>query len=255
MRMLLFVPALFFFMLPLARCAIIKRAQRRKTAAIEAAAIAKAKAEAESKAIRDAAKAATLMTLLPPEKPKGKRGRPRKKPQEQRDAKKRPVIIPEPATETSSSVMVHDEEPAPETQGASAVMRPENTSQLQPATPALVPKPTLSIRGNNIFVGHVVSFTGKLSCMKRWDAIDAVRKNGGTSHDSFAVGTTLLVVGKKPSEKKLKMAAERKDKIRVISPEEFYIMLQMPLTLEADEFEVFVRSRLSHNNAHKEVRS
>lgn len=52
------------------------------------------------------------------------------------------------------------------------------------------------------FSGQVVSFTGKLQSMKRADAIKAVQAAGGRAYADFPAGTTILVVGTNPGQKK-----------------------------------------------------
>ena len=52
------------------------------------------------------------------------------------------------------------------------------------------------------FQGETVSFTGTLSSMTRAQAIERVKQAGGKAYKDMPAGTTLLVVGKNPGEKK-----------------------------------------------------
>ena len=52
------------------------------------------------------------------------------------------------------------------------------------------------------FQGETVSFTGTLSSMTRAQAIERVKQAGGKAYKDMPAGTTLLVVGNNPGEKK-----------------------------------------------------
>ena len=68
------------------------------------------------------------------------------------------------------------------------------------AAPAPAQRPETIPAG--AFSGQVVSFTGKLQSMKRADAIKAVQAAGGRAYADFPAGTTILVVGTNPGQKK-----------------------------------------------------
>ena len=68
------------------------------------------------------------------------------------------------------------------------------------AAPAPAQRPETILAGT--FSGQVVSFTGKLQSMKRADAIKAVQAAGGRAYADFPAGTTILVVGTNPGQKK-----------------------------------------------------
>lgn len=125
--------------------------------------------------------------------------------------------------------------PAPQEQPAAPVEQPQpvasNTPVAQRETPR--PKPL----GNRMFVGHVVSFTGRLPGMTRREAIRAVQDNGGRAYEKMPAGTTLLVVGDKPGMCKLDKADEWIGQVRKITAAQFFDMLNEPVTIEAEEFE------------------
>ena len=93
-----------------------------------------------------------------------------------------------------------------------------NAAPEQPAavveTPAADPAPvavslaqfaaahTASDNAAKPFQNETVSFTGKLSSMTRAQAIEKVKQAGGRAYADMPAGTTLLVVGINPGEKK-----------------------------------------------------
>lgn len=93
----------------------------------------------------------------------------------------------------------------------------------------------LGVKGNNAFKGHVVAFTGKLPGMTRREAIQAVYDNGGRAYTKMPVGTTLLVVGEKPGMCKMDKADEWIGQVRKITAQQFFDMLNEPLTVEIDD--------------------
>ena len=110
----------------------------------------------------------------------------------------------------------------------------------KPSEPA-TPNPFASVRGNNAFVGEVVSFTGTLPYMKRADAISAVKANGGKAFAELCRGVTLLVIGDKPGAGKLVKASRWN--VKTIDAFEFRMMLQRTLHLELSEFRQYLESR------------
>lgn len=159
----------------------------------------KAEAAARAKAEREAkkAEAAAARAAEASQTPKRKRGRPRKV---------------QPAPEAPVHVSP-DPDPA----------RPETVS----VTP---------FKGNNMFAGQIVAFTGTLKDMTRAEAIKAVEANGGKAFDTMPTGTTLLVVGDKPGMGKLDKADQWIGQTRKITQEQFRFMLSAPLTCTPDEF-------------------
>ena len=85
--------------------------------------------------------------------------------------------------------------PAPE-----AVQEAPAPDLVPEAAPAPAQRPETIPAG--AFSGQVVSFTGKLQTMKRADAIRAVQAAGGRAYADFPAGTTILVVGTNPGQKK-----------------------------------------------------
>lgn len=162
----------------------------------------KAEAAARIKAGREAkkAEAAAARAAEAAQTPKRKRGRPRK-------VQSAPVVDP---------ALVQDA-PAPDP------VRPETVS----AAP---------FKGNNMFAGQIVAFTGTLKDMTRAEAIKAVEANGGKAFDTMPAGTTILVVGDKPGMGKLDKADKWIGQTRKITQEQFRYMLAAPLTVTPEEF-------------------
>lgn len=173
-----------------------KQREAERRRAEKAEAAARAKAEREAK---KAEAAAVVRAAEASHTPKRKPGRPRK-------------VQPKPEAPAPVHVS-HDPDPA----------RPETVS----ATP---------FKGNNMFAGQIVAFTGTLKDMTRAEAIKAVEANGGKAFDTMPTGTTLLVVGDKPGMGKLDKADQWIGQTRKITQEQFRFMLSAPLTCTPDEF-------------------
>lgn len=182
------------------RCRQRREAERLQAEKAAAAALAKAEREAK-KAEAAAARAAEASHT-----PKRKRGRPRK-------------IQPDPVAGHSAPVTPASESPAPD-----------------PVRPETVSVPALPFKGNNMFAGHVVAFTGTLKDMTRAEAIKAVEANGGRAFDTMPAGTTLLVVGENPGAAKLDKADKWIGQTCKITQERFKFMLSAPLTCTPDQF-------------------
>ena len=213
----LFIPGLVILALPMIKALVdghkAKVAKKAQIAAKEAREAARREALRKANEAREAKKAAeeAAKAAMPKRKP----GRPRKNPLPE----ERPqIILPDP----------------------------------QPvAQPTQIPEPApkpVTYCGNNAFAGHVVAFTGTLPGMTRREAIEAVKKNGGTAFESMPAATTLLVVGDRPGTRKQDKADEWPS-CRKITAEQFFIMLRMPLTFEPDAFVSFLGQRLANNNA------
>lgn len=204
MRILLFVPAAIFFLLPLLNRIVQNRREERRQreaadrrrAKAEAAAHVKAECEAQ-KAAAKAAREAKIAT-----QPKRKRGRPRKTPAPAQDAPTPEHPMPEP-------------------------IQPERSETVSGALP---------FKGNNMFARQVVAFTGTLDGMTRAEAIRAVEANGGKAFETMPASTTILVVGDKPGMGKLDKADQWIGQVRKITQAQFKAMLAAPLTLTIDEF-------------------
>ena len=80
--------------------------------------------------------------------------------------------------------------------------------------------------GPRPFRGQVVSFTGKLSSMKRADAIAAVKAAGGLAFADMPAGTTLLVVGKNPGQTKQDKFDKWIGQVKKITEAQFLAMLK-----------------------------
>lgn len=179
-----------------------REAERRRAEKAEAA--ARAKAEREAKKAEAAARAAEASHTS-----KRKRGRPRKV-----------RLVPEaPAPET----------PAPE--APTPVQESPDPDPVRPETVSAAP-----FKGNNMFVGQIVAFTGALKDMTRAEAIRAVEANGGRAYETMPAGTTLLVVGDKPGMGKMDKADKWIGQTRKITQEQFRCMLTAPLTVTPDQF-------------------
>lgn len=110
-------------------------------------------------------------------------------------------------------------EKAPEAPQAAAV-------NPAPEAPQAAAKRPESISYNSPFSGQVVSFTGKLQSMKRADAIKAVQAAGGRAYPDFPAGTTLLVVGTNPGEKKQEKFDRWIGQVKKITEAQFLTMLK-----------------------------
>ncbi|MBQ7052340.1 MAG: hypothetical protein IJN79_06050 [Clostridia bacterium] len=175
-----------------------REAERRRAEKAEAAARAKAEREAK-KAEATAARAAEASHT-----PKRKRGRPRK-------------------------VQLVPETPAPE--APTPVQESPDPDPVRPETVSAAP-----FKGNNMFAGQIVAFTGALKDMTRAEAIRAVEANGGRAYETMPAGTTLLVVGDKPGMGKMDKADKWIGQTRKITQEQFRCMLTAPLTVTPDQF-------------------
>ena len=126
------------------------------------------------------------------------------------------------ATKKAAVAWIHEQKNRRETistDAAPAASVPEtDAAPEQPAavveTPAADPAPvavslaqfaaahTASDNAAKPFQNETVSFTGKLSSMTRAQAIEKVKQAGGRAYADMPAGTTLLVVGINPGEKK-----------------------------------------------------
>lgn len=101
------------------------------------------------------------------------------------------------------------------------------------AAPALLPG---GLRGNNMFGGEIVAFTGTIPGMTRREAMQAVEANGGKAYSTMPAAATLLVVGEKPGSEKLELAERRCGQVRKIDAAHFKFMLEQDLTVTPQEF-------------------
>ena len=101
------------------------------------------------------------------------------------------------------------------------------------AAPAVLPG---VLRGNNMFGGEIVAFTGTIPGMTRREAMQAVEANGGKAYSTMPAAATLLVVGEKPGSEKLELAERRCGQVRRIDAAHFKFMLEQDLTVSPDEF-------------------
>ena len=83
-----------------------------------------------------------------------------------------------------------------------------------------------SDEGPRPFRGQVVSFTGKLSSMTRAEAIAAVKAAGGLAYKDMPAGTTLLVVGSNPGQKKQDLYDKWIGQVKKITEAQFMAMLE-----------------------------
>lgn len=123
---------------------------------------------------------------------------------------------------------------APKARPAKA--KPAAPAQAAPqanAAPALLPG---GLRGNNMFGGEIVAFTGTIPGMTRREAMQAVEANGGKAYSTMPAATTLLVVGEKPGSEKLELAERRCGQVRRIDAAHFKFMLEQDLTVTPQEF-------------------
>lgn len=106
-------------------------------------------------------------------------------------------------------------------------------TKARPAAPALLPG---GLRGNNMFGGEIVAFTGTIPGMTRREAMQAVEANGGKAYSTMPAAATLLVVGEKPGSEKLELAERRCGQVRKIDAAHFKFMLEQDLTVTPQEF-------------------
>lgn len=119
---------------------------------------------------------------------------------------------------------------------AKAETKPATPAQPAPqanAAPALLPG---GLRGNNMFGGEIVAFTGTIPGMTRREAMQAVEANGGKAYSTMPAAATLLVVGEKPGSEKLELAERRCGQVRKIDAAHFKFMLEQDLTVTPNEF-------------------
>ena len=125
---------------------------------------------------------------------------------------------------------------APKARPAKAKAEAAAPAQAAPqanAAPALLPG---GLRGNNLFGGEIVAFTGTIPGMTRREAMQAVEANGGKAYSTMPAAATLLVVGEKPGSEKLELAERRCGQVRKIDAAHFKFMLEQDLTVSPDEF-------------------
>lgn len=125
---------------------------------------------------------------------------------------------------------------APKARPAKTKAKPAAPAQAAPqanAAPAVLPG---GLRGNNMFGGEIVAFTGTIPGMTRREAMQAVEANGGKAYSTMPAATTLLVVGEKPGSEKLELAERRCGQVRRIDAAHFKFMLEQDLTVSPDEF-------------------
>ena len=97
----------------------------------------------------------------------------------------------------------------------------------EPEVPAERPEIiSKSDEGPRPFRGQVVSFTGKLSSMTRAEAIAAVKAAGGLAYKDMPAGTTLLVVGSNPGQKKQDLYDKWIGQVKKITEAQFMAMLE-----------------------------
>lgn len=125
---------------------------------------------------------------------------------------------------------------APKARAAKTKAKPAAPAQAAPqanAAPAVLPG---GLRGNNMFGGEIVAFTGTIPGMTRREAMQAVEANGGKAYSTMPAATTLLVVGEKPGSEKLELAERRCGQVRRIDDAHFKFMLEQDLTVTPQEF-------------------
>lgn len=125
---------------------------------------------------------------------------------------------------------------APKARPAKTKAKPAAPAQAAPqanAAPALLPG---GLRGNNMFGGEIVAFTGTIPGMTRREAMQAVEANGGKAYSAMPAAATLLVVGEKPGSEKLELAERRCGQVRKIDAAHFKFMLEQDLTVTPQEF-------------------
>lgn len=125
---------------------------------------------------------------------------------------------------------------APKARAAKTKAKPAAPAQAAPqanAAPAVLPG---GLRGNNMFGGEIVTFTGTIPGMTRREAMQAVEANGGKAYSTMPAAATLLVVGEKPGSEKLELAERRCGQVRRIDAAHFKFMLEQDLTVTPQEF-------------------
>lgn len=101
-------------------------------------------------------------------------------------------------------------------------------------------------KGNNMFAGECVAFTGTLSGMTRREAISAVEANGGRAFDRMPACTTMLVVADKGAGNgKLDLADQRIGQVKKITERAFKSMLTMQLTVTPEELAAAFAAQLA----------
>ncbi|MEM4368239.1 MAG: NAD-dependent DNA ligase LigA [Candidatus Anstonellales archaeon] len=83
-------------------------------------------------------------------------------------------------------------------------------------------QPKVEKKGQQIFAGMTVVFTGELESMTRKEASEVVKQLGGSTSDSVSRSTSLVVVGKNPGSKYEKA---KKLGIKIIYEDEFLKMI------------------------------
>lgn len=195
----LFTPSLICFALAAIGALIVAARNRRQRREAE-------RLQAEKNAAAARIKPDAAHPVKDAQQPKRKRGRPRK-------------IQPDPVAGHSAPVTPASESPATD-----------------PVRPETISAPALPFKGNNMFAGQIVAFTGTLKDMTRAEAIKAVEANGGKAFDTMPAGTTLLVVGENPGAAKLDKADQWIGQTRKITQEQFRFMLSAPLTCTPNQF-------------------
>lgn len=125
---------------------------------------------------------------------------------------------------------------APKARAAKTKAKPAAPAQAAPqanAAPAVLPG---GLRGNNMFGGEIVAFTGTIPGMTRREVMQAVEANGGKAYSTMPAAATLLVVGEKPGSEKLELAERRCGQVRRIDAAHFKFMLEQDLTVTPQEF-------------------
>ena len=124
---------------------------------------------------------------------------------------------------------------------------PETPAPAEAAEPAPAASPVAQeeapaqwrsyFKGNNMFAGECVAFTGTLSGMTRREAIAAVEANGGKAFGRHmpACSTLLVVADKGAGKGKLDLADQRIGQVRKITERAFKAMLTMQLTVTPEE--------------------
>lgn len=122
---------------------------------------------------------------------------------------------------------------APKAETKAKPAAPAQAAPQANAAPAVLPG---GLRGNNMFGGEIVAFTGTIPGMTRREAMQAVEANGGKAYSTMPAATTLLVVGEKPGSEKLELAERRCGQVRRIDAAHFKFMLEQDLTVTPQEF-------------------
>lgn len=122
---------------------------------------------------------------------------------------------------------------APKAETKAKPAAPAQAAPQAHAAPALLPG---GLRGNNMFGGEIVAFTGTIPGMTRREAMQAVEANGGKAYSTMPAAATLLVVGEKPGSEKLELTERRCGQVRKIDAAHFKFMLEQDLTVTPQEF-------------------